>query len=198
MTIVAAWVRQSSQTKELVIASDSMLTGGMEWDCGPKLFPLHRGDAVLAFAGATVFAYPLIQQVLNWSEDYDRARNRSQDLCDLKGHIERTCQDMLSTFKADPQAFDWRTDFRLMLAGYSWQLSKFRIWTSRAEASRWILVHAPSRLGAVMMGDEAPRALEALARQVRPGGKRAQRLGHPSRKQRTSLVYLHPAVTALN
>jgi len=42
-------------------------------DHGQKIFPLARGDSVLAFAGETFFAYPLILQTLRYIDDYDRA-----------------------------------------------------------------------------------------------------------------------------
>ncbi len=63
MTLVAIWPRQQASTAELVVASDSRLTGGVTFESGPKLFPLPRGDSVIAFAGDTWFTYPLIIQL---------------------------------------------------------------------------------------------------------------------------------------
>jgi hypothetical protein len=175
MTIVAAWERRVSKTTELVIASDSMLSGGMRWDCGPKLFPLHRGDAVIAFAGATQFAYPIVMQLLNWSEDYERAKSRAQDLTDMKGHMERACQAMLERVDADPKAFDWRKDFRMLLVGYSWKFRKFYIWASKARNDVWKLEHPSGTAGAVFIGDHVKMALETHARRTRLGDRRSAR-----------------------
>ncbi len=61
----------------------------MTWDHGQKIFPLPRGDSVLAFAGDTFYAYPLILQTLRYVEDYDRAESRALPLEDMKGHLER-------------------------------------------------------------------------------------------------------------
>ena len=44
MTLVAAWVRSVGTTQELVLATDSRLTGGHTWDCCPKILSLPRGD----------------------------------------------------------------------------------------------------------------------------------------------------------
>jgi ATP-dependent protease HslVU (ClpYQ) peptidase subunit len=63
MTLCIAWIRQEpkSTNKELVFATDSMLTGGGEvWKHGVKLFELPRKDCLLCFAGDTSKAYPLI------------------------------------------------------------------------------------------------------------------------------------------
>jgi hypothetical protein len=63
MTLTAAWVRNLTESEELVVATDSRLRFGREWDCCPKLFTPPRSDAVISFAHNTAFAYPMIQQV---------------------------------------------------------------------------------------------------------------------------------------
>ena len=56
---------EGHQRQELLVASDSRLRGGYAWDAAPKLLRLPRGDSVLAFAGQTDFAYPLMLQAWN-------------------------------------------------------------------------------------------------------------------------------------
>jgi hypothetical protein len=48
----------------LVLASDSRLTGGPIDGLAPKVFALPRSDALLAFAGDTQHAYPLVLQMV--------------------------------------------------------------------------------------------------------------------------------------
>ena len=74
MTLVLAWTRKRGASEELVLASDSRLTGGFRFDEAPKLFPFPRGDCAMAFTGGSYFAYPLILQIMRWAQDYDRAR----------------------------------------------------------------------------------------------------------------------------
>jgi len=50
---------------EMIVASDSRLSGGQAWDGNPKILMLPRSDAVLAFAGYTGVAYPLMIQAYN-------------------------------------------------------------------------------------------------------------------------------------
>jgi hypothetical protein len=127
MTLVAAWVRTIGTTEELVLATDSRLTGGHIWDAGPKLVPLARGDSALCFAGVTAYAYPLLQHIQNYIAVYDRARSRALDLNDLKGHILRVVQRLIDEIE-DPVTPPYG-DFGLVLAGYSWRYSDFRIWS---------------------------------------------------------------------
>ena len=127
MTLVAAWIRKLGDTEELVLATDSRLTGGHTWDAGPKLLPLARGDAALCFSGDTAYAYPLILHIHNYVEAYERARSRALDLTDFKGHVLRVVQDLIEHVEdpvTPPQG-----DFGLVLAGYSWKLQSFRIWS---------------------------------------------------------------------
>ena len=60
MTLCMAWIRKNGQEEELIMATDSRLTGGESWDSGVKLFELPRLDCLLCFSGATSRAYPLI------------------------------------------------------------------------------------------------------------------------------------------
>src|SRR5262245_22661164 len=93
MTLIVAWHREDAG--ELIVASDSRLSGVLTFESGPKLFALARGDAVLAFAGATYLAYPLIMQITRWAVDHDRANSRAMDLPAFAGHCERLCSDLL-------------------------------------------------------------------------------------------------------
>ena len=64
MTLLTSWVRKRSDgNEELIIASDSRINSAGNLDCAPKILPLPRGDAAIAFAGDTYFGYPLILQL---------------------------------------------------------------------------------------------------------------------------------------
>src|SRR5258705_4030003 len=95
MTLVAAWLRRQGDTDEMVVATDSRLSGGIVVESGPKVFVPLRKDCVIAFAGSTFVAYPLMIQLLRYSEDYARAASRALDLCEFAGHAARLCSDIL-------------------------------------------------------------------------------------------------------
>lgn len=170
MTVVAAWVRRIKTVEELVLASDSRLSGGLTWDEGPKLFSLSRGDAALAFAGDTAFAYPILLQIMRALEDFESAANRSVPLEELKGHLERVVSSLLRRIRDYPgPTLD--ADFQLLLAGRSPWPAKWRFWTSRFdEGARTFHFQAPisHSVGAVFLGDGSNAARRMLGQRIRP------------------------------
>jgi hypothetical protein len=136
MTLTMAWVRQAGATEELVIASDSRLRAGYAWDASPKLLPMPRGDSVLAFAGRTDFAYPLMIQAWNAVSSWNRALARTQPLPVMKGHLLRVFDGMLAELSDLPRFGEAMTpDAIFLLAGYSWSENRFRIWTLHYDKS---------------------------------------------------------------
>ncbi len=184
MTLVAIWPRQQASTAELVVASDSRLTGGVTFESGPKLFPLPRGDSVIAFAGDTWFAYPLIIQLLRYVDDFDRANSRAQDICDMVGHCERVCsallRELVSLSSPIPEGIDIARDFTIALAGYSWQRQRFKVWTSLVSRSGDFKFTRPlkSLHGAVFLGSGRAEAFRRLGRML-PSRKRGGRTQLP-------------------
>lgn len=179
MTLVAAWLRAVRDTEELVVAADSRLSGGLQFDTGPKLFAPIRGDCVLAFAGATYLAYPLMLQILHFTSHYDRARTRAMDLEDFAGHCERLCSELLREAvrisAPIPAGIAINKEFTLLLAGWSWKAGRFRIYessVSRRGQFRW-LTRRCTPDHAIFVGTAKPLAREALYRSFR--GKRPGR-----------------------
>ena len=60
MTLCIAWIRQDGDKKELVMATDSRLTGGESWASGVKMLQLPPQDCLLCFSAATARASPLL------------------------------------------------------------------------------------------------------------------------------------------
>lgn len=131
MTLVAAWVRHHSKTSELYVASDSRLSGGRAWDIGTKVFDLGRGDAVIAFAGHTADAYPLMLQLQSAVKMHPKIATRAYDLTELNGHMLRIFNTMWKSISSLPsgQSFPDPAAARFILAGYSWRYESFKIWT---------------------------------------------------------------------
>lgn len=130
MTLSLAWVRKINQVEELVIATDSRLRFGCAWDCSPKIFPLSRGDCAICFAGNTMYAYPIMEQIRNAIAMYPKSNTRALDLCDLKGHMLRVVRGMEGLIHDLPRGqkeID-PPDAFFIFAGYSWAKSQFKIW----------------------------------------------------------------------
>jgi len=130
MTLGMAWLREAGDVRELVVASDSRLSGGYTWDGNPKIFLLPRSDAVISFSGHTGDAFPLIEQAINAIRLHKPASSRSMDLADLKGHLvrlfnhSRTFIGNLPVGVSEPDP----SEAVFMLSGYSWKSQDFRIW----------------------------------------------------------------------
>ncbi|SMY35395.1 hypothetical protein [Photobacterium andalusiense] len=128
MTIAAAWVRTLKKSEELIVVSDSRLNGGgMRMDCGQKVHSLPRSDAFICFAGNTMWAYPLIHQVISAISTYDRSASRAQDIVELKTHVLKVFESLRGQI-ADAIPGDENPDAEFIFGGYSWKNRKFMIW----------------------------------------------------------------------
>jgi hypothetical protein len=119
-------------------------------------------------------------QVLRWAEDYNRAFTRAMDLTDFAGHAERLCSAMLIDTVARsgrlPSGIDLRTEFSLLLAGYSWKEQRFRIWQSlvrRNGSFAWRAERCSSE-HVVFVGSGKPAATRILMQRL-AGNRRGQR-----------------------
>lgn len=128
---MAAWVRHHNKAKELYVASDSRLNGGQIWDIGTKVLDLGRGDAVIAFAGKTANAYPLMLQLQSAVKMHSKTLSRAHDLTKLKGYLLSIFNDMWRQISDLPfgQKLPDPAETSFILAGYSWVVGDFKIWT---------------------------------------------------------------------
>ncbi len=132
MTLGVAWIRHVNDVRELVVASDSRLSGGTpeRWDSCPKALTLPRTDAVMSFAGVTELAYPVMLQVMRAIETTPAQLERRYDISDLSSVVEDIINQMIILVKTDSQdsLHDTLRRTEFLLAGYSWRLQSFKIW----------------------------------------------------------------------
>jgi hypothetical protein len=166
MTLGLAWLRHSGNVRELLVASDSRLSGGQFWDANPKILLLPRTDAVISFAGATHDAYPLMLQAYNAIQMFPPARDRTLDLTDLRGHLTRVFNHSLKFISNLPKGQEKVVPEAIfLLAGYSWKSQRFKIWTLYFEpnlgeytfrpAKPWKIERGRSQKVIAFVGDEA-------------------------------------------
>lgn len=126
MTLCVAWIRRINTARELVVATDSKLTGGgFHWIGCPKIMIFPRSDCVMCFAGETIDAYPLMLQARNAIEGHYKVRSRALDITELVGHIGRIFNDMIRRRTLVVE----KPDAKFILAGYSWKEKDFRIYS---------------------------------------------------------------------
>lgn len=127
MTLAVGWIREVGAGPEMVFASDSRLRQGGAWDTCPKLFKLPRSDALMAFAGDTLWAYPIVLQTINDVEAFPPSRRRQSDLRVARGHALRVINQMLGSGDAITSGLHV-PDTEFLLGGWSWEAQQILLW----------------------------------------------------------------------
>lgn len=83
----------------MIVASDSRLGGGERWDACAKTFDVGRDDALLAFAGNTCRALPLVFQAVATTRSYNGSTLRTLDLHQFAKHLESVLNAVLDEAK---------------------------------------------------------------------------------------------------
>jgi hypothetical protein len=135
MTTVVAWERQAGELSELIVASDSRLSGGEAWDACAKIFDIGRSDAVFAFAGDTWRALPLVLQAVATTRSYEGSALKTLDLPQFAGHLERVLNTVLA--QATGTASKEPPGCEFLLAGWSWTLNDFFIYRYSFDRKNW-------------------------------------------------------------
>lgn len=128
MTISLAYVRSRKSIEELVFISDSRLRFGGEWDCCPKIIELSRGDCALCFAGDTAYSYPIMLQIQSYIEQYHGAKYRYLTLTELKTHLMKMLNNMVSLIHDLPVGIDNTPDVEFIFGGFCWAKQEFLLW----------------------------------------------------------------------
>jgi hypothetical protein len=183
MTLSVAWVRSVGNVQELVFASDSRLRGGEAWDCCPKILSFPRSDCLVAFAGSTWWAYPLMLQMAKAVDLYPGSRQRRQDIVSMKAHALRVFEQMTHLVHdlPDGQSSPDTPDTQFLFGGFSWREGGFRIWHLHFDAHLGRYTFAPTRAWpgqetgttkvVAFAGDVAVDAKHRLNRMLRERGK---------------------------
>lgn len=177
MTIAVSWIRAVGCTQELVVCTDSRLTGYGKWDCAPKLVPLSRGDCAIAFAGSTLYAYPILLQAMAVMKQHPRVQSRAMDLTELKGHLLRVLNSMIMQLIELPEKEDPPVEF--LFSGWSWRKNAFVSWVLHFDPHIARFTHRPIRGWAgenhakhlSFIGDYFHEFKELLLKKLRDTGK---------------------------
>jgi hypothetical protein len=151
MTLAVAWERTTPTGSELVFASDSRLRSGGAWDAGPKIFRLPRTDALMAFAGETLWAYPIAFQTIATMDANDSSRSRYYDLSAARGLALRSMDAMMRSGDAVTAHWD-DIELEFLFGGWSWRDQEFLLWRIYWSRGEKRMHHEPvkaSRLGKV-------------------------------------------------
>lgn len=131
MTLCIAWIRQIDESKELVFATDSCLTGGEKWNAGIKLFELPRKDCLLCFAGSTLRAYPLILNLVSSMNTNNRLSDPRTDIHEVRDHLTELFSDLVNDIIGETNyqnPNELKADAEFIFGGWSWEKQQFCIW----------------------------------------------------------------------
>jgi hypothetical protein len=168
MTIAIAWVRKVKGCEELIVASDSRLSGGgMVWDQCAKIMTLPRSDSVICFAGETVYAYPLMTQLSIAINSYSRSRERAMDLHDMRGYAIKVFNALQQSIQYTVKGVEISNN-EFIIGGYSWIRKAFAIWLIHYNKAEKLFRMRPARRligkfdNIVFAGDKAKIAKQNL------------------------------------
>lgn len=142
MTLCIAWIRQHGTEQELVIATDSRLTGGESWDYGVKLFELPRQDCLLCFAGGTERAYPLILNTIT-SIKFDKyLASPYTDIHNILEYLTDLFTALVQEIKESVEPIhEARGLAQFLFGGWSWKNQQFGIWRLYYEPALGAFTH---------------------------------------------------------
>jgi len=168
MTIAIAWVRKlANESEELLIVADSRLSGGMIFDCCPKIMTLPRSDSAICFAGDTNYAYPLMLQLYLAIDAHSPLRDRSMDIHEMRSHALKVFNSMRDMVMSDHSDLK-NPNISFILGGYSWERKLFSIWHIHFKKSEACFAYRPAKswIGdfdkIVFVGDWAKEAEKRL------------------------------------
>ncbi len=184
MTLCVAWIRQESKTntKELVFATDSMLTGGGEtWKHGVKLFELPRKDCLLCFAGETGKAYPLILNLQTAIQFNQKIMKQHTDLRQVLEYLCGTFTEVINSLVyelGDLEAYNPYTSAKFIFGGWNWQTQLLEFWEIYygMEERKFLYNGYDSTTARAyhMIGDHLDVAEELLMEELTNNGKKIQ------------------------
>jgi len=184
MTLCIAWIRQETKTntKELVFATDSMLTGGGEtWKHGVKLFELPRKDCLLCFAGETGKAYPLILNLQTAIQFNQKIMNQHTDLRQVLEYLCSTFTEVINSLVyelGDLEAYNPYTAAKFIFGGWNWQTQLLEFWEIYygMEEKKFLYNGYDSTTARAyhMIGDHLEEAEELLMEELTNNGKKIQ------------------------
>jgi len=133
VTIAIAWVRKILDYEQLVMVSDSRLSGdGRTFDGCPKILSLPRTDCAIAFAGDSGYAFSMMLQLSLAIDSFPKMKRRAHELSRVSKHALRVFDTMAGQIRQSvnvsaAQLTEPGAEF--ILGGYSWRRKEFEIWS---------------------------------------------------------------------
>jgi hypothetical protein len=175
VTLIAVWLRRNATLRELVIASDSRISGGESWDSCPKVIPLPRPATAIAMSGHATTAYSFLIHALNTCYMLDGHLVGRTDVRYLANELREVFDDNRKHVQDLPigQRRPAIPDLAVALCGWSWRRSRFDVFTYRFNPTGGVAISSSQRIARqigfsyLLIGDaalEGERRLKKLTR----------------------------------
>jgi hypothetical protein len=187
MTLVVAWLRKNGTLHELVIASDSRISGGESWDSCPKIVLLARPATAIAMSGQATEAYAFLLHAVNTCSLLEGNKTGRIDLGYFANKLRDTYADLRNHVKDLPnnQSKPDVPKLEVALYGWSWRHLAFEAYRYTYEQSGALKMH-PINLAidrpypCHLMGDVASAADRRLKRLMLSRGLPRPMRGDPN------------------
>lgn len=133
MTLCVAWIRKVEKEDQLVLATDSMITGGLDYPHGTKLLAFDRGDCGLCWEGSTWFTYSFTENArvdINFS---DRLGTASSPLFAVKDRITKVFNQLWQANLADKGSNFKNEKLSFLFGGFCPEFREIQLWHIRQD-----------------------------------------------------------------
>lgn len=128
MTLCVAWKHQTSSGEQLVIATDSLITGGLRYPHGTKLRAFDRDDCALCWEGSTSFTYSFSENAYVDVEFSDRLSTRASSLSAVAERITKVFNELWQANLSDASSWFKKDRLSFIFGGYCPRYEEIQCW----------------------------------------------------------------------
>jgi hypothetical protein len=135
MTLCAAWIREVESGEQLVIATDSMITGGYAYPHGTKLLLFNRHDCALCWEGDTSFTYSFAENARIDVDFSDRLSTQQAPLVAVVRRLTKVFNQLWKANLEDKNSAFHRAQLSFFFGGYCPSFKHVVLWHIRQDGN---------------------------------------------------------------
>lgn len=131
MTLCVAWIKEYESGSGLVLATDSMITGGYTYPYGTKLMVFSRNDCALCWEGDTSFTYSFTENARVDVEFSDHLCTQETPLVAVVRRITKVFNQLWGANLQDKNSVFHNAQLSFFFGGYCPSFKKVVLWHIR-------------------------------------------------------------------
>lgn len=131
MTLCAAWIKEEKTGRRLILATDSVITGGYRYPYGTKLMVFSRNDCALCWEGDTSFTYSFAENARVDVEFSDHLCTRETPLVAVARRITKVFNQLWKANLEDQNSVFHNARLSFVFGGYCPSFKKVVLWHIR-------------------------------------------------------------------